>query len=94
MILKNSRDIGLKKHIVILFLFLVSSMSLAQNAIVGKWKTKEIIGYRDKAAYSLVKENEFKYGLYVTFNLDGTFLCNEIAQCLSDCFVSISGIIR
>lgn len=91
MILKNRKEIGVKKRIVMLFLVLLSSMSFAQNAIIGKWKTNDVIGYKNKEAYSLVKEKEFNYGRYVTFNLDGTFLCNEIAQCLNDCFVSISG---
>lgn len=91
MTLENCKATGLKKHVIILFLIFFPSMFFAQNVIVGKWKTKDVIGYGDKAIYTLIKEKESNYGRYVIFNLDGTFLCNEIVKCLDDCFVSISG---
>ncbi|WP_134150631.1 hypothetical protein [Flavobacterium sp. 270] len=68
-----------------------SIISFAQADIVGKWKTKDIIGYTNVKEYSLSKEKEPNYGRRLTFKLDGTFLSNEPIQCPNGCTVFTSG---
>lgn len=77
---------------ILLFLGLFLSMpGFAQSDIVGKWETRDIIGYSDVVEYSLLKGKEQNDGRSVTFNLDGTFSCGETMQCVTDCFVFTSG---
>ncbi|KAF2510894.1 hypothetical protein EYY60_10345 [Flavobacterium zhairuonense] len=78
------------------FLFFIlniffSVISHAQVDIVGRWKTKDIIGYRDSGSYSLVKEKERPYGRILTFRSDGTFLSDESVECADGCSVFTSG---
>lgn len=91
MLLKKDKKLHFKKQIIILLLILVPSVFFAQNAVEGKWTIKNIIGSVGVTEYSLVKENDPNYGRHVTFNLDGTFLCDESMKCLNGCSVSISG---
>jgi len=77
---------------ILLYLGLFLSMpSFAQSDIIGKWETRDIIGYADVVEYSLLKGKEQNNGRSVTFNLDGTFSCGDTMQCASDCFVFTSG---
>jgi len=77
---------------ILLFLgLLLSTPNFAQSGIVGKWQTKDIIGYSNVVEYSLIKEKQQNNGRSIAFNLDGTFSCGETMQCLSDCFVFTSG---
>ncbi len=82
------------KNRIFFFLILnvfLSISSFAQSDIVGKWETRDIIGYTDVAEYSLIKEKEPDSGRTVTFNLDGTFSSGETMQCLTGCFAFTSG---
>ncbi len=81
----------LKNKILLFFSLFLAISSFAQSDIVGKWETRDIIGYSNAVEYSLIKEKEEKAGRSITFNLDGTFSCGETMQCLTDCFVFTSG---
>lgn len=80
------------KNKILLFLGLFLSIpSFAQSDIVGKWETKDIIGYTNAIEYSLIKGKQENVGRSVTFNLDGTFSCGETMQCFTGCFAFTSG---
>lgn len=80
------------KNKILLFLGLfISVSSFAQSDIVGKWETRDIIGYSDVLEYSLVKDKQQSNSRSVTFKPDGTFFCDASVKCLNDCFVFTSG---
>ncbi|MBW1657814.1 hypothetical protein [Flavobacterium quisquiliarum] len=81
----------LKSKILLFLGLFLSTPNFAQLSIVGKWETKDIIGYTNVAEYSLLKEKAQNYYRSVEFNLDGSFSCGETMQCLTDCFVFTSG---
>ncbi|MET3027682.1 hypothetical protein ABXT06_13470 [Flavobacterium sp. UW10123] len=77
---------------ILLFLGLFFSISsFAQSDIVGKWETRDIIGYSDVLEYSLLKEKRQNNGRNVTFKPDGTFFCDASVKCLNDCFIFTYG---
>ncbi|WP_369014224.1 hypothetical protein [Flavobacterium anhuiense] len=80
------------KNKILLFLGLfISVSSFAQSDIVGKWETRDIIGYSDVLEYSLVKDKQQNNGRSITFKQDGTFFCDAPVKCLNDCFVFTFG---
>ena len=82
----------LKNRVLFFLILLFSIASNAQVNMYRDWRINNIIGIRDLDEYSMVKlEANSRWGILLTLNLDGSFICRNLPQCGNDVFTNALG---